>query len=121
MHMRLSDIYIRDPFILPVAAEGMYYLYGTNRGMWETTSPCGFWAYKSRDLDRWEGPFQVFMPPPGFWERPIFGHQRSKPGITSCWSALVGPRDSGASRSHCRQENPLASGERACIIVTGND
>lgn len=27
--MKNSDIYIRDPFVLPDAAENQYYLYGT--------------------------------------------------------------------------------------------
>ena len=29
-NLMLKDIYIRDPFILPVAEEGVYYMYATS-------------------------------------------------------------------------------------------
>lgn len=68
--MLSSDIQIRDPFIVPVAEEGMYYLYGTTDPDCWTTAPgsgIGFNAYRSRDLQQWEGPYPVFRPEPGFW------------------------------------------------------
>ena len=60
------QIQIRDPFALPVADEGAYYLFGTT---WRTpgASPAGFDCYRSSDLASWEGPFPAFVPPPGFW------------------------------------------------------
>ena len=63
--MRLNEIHIRDPFILPV--DGVYYLYGS-RG-WETwlDHASGLDVYTSRDLENWSGPTQVFTPPAGFW------------------------------------------------------
>lgn len=65
---RAGDIKIRDPFVLPVAAERAYYLYGTtdklpsgnHRGE-------GFDTFRSCDLIHWEGPFPAFRPKPGFW------------------------------------------------------
>lgn len=56
----ISDINIRDPFILPVPDKGVYYMYctstvndsnGRERG--------GVAVYKSKDLKNWEGPVQV--------------------------------------------------------------
>jgi hypothetical protein len=66
--LRSADIQIRDPFVLPVAAEGYYYLYGTTDKIpWGGHPGEGFDTYRSRDLIEWEGPFPVFRPEPGFW------------------------------------------------------
>ncbi|HEY3378130.1 MAG TPA: glycoside hydrolase family 43 protein [Armatimonadota bacterium] len=66
--MQRNDIQIRDPFVVPVAAEGRYYLYGsTDPDCWATTPGRGFEAYSSLDLEAWDGPFPVFRPAPGFW------------------------------------------------------
>jgi arabinan endo-1,5-alpha-L-arabinosidase len=65
--MKLSDIHIRDPFVLPVISERCYYLYGTMGDYAWTESGVGFDCYKSADLHTWEGPFPVFRPTPGFW------------------------------------------------------
>jgi arabinan endo-1,5-alpha-L-arabinosidase len=62
-----ADIHIRDPFVLPVAAEQRYYLYGTTGPQAWTNSAAGFEHYTSPDLQRWEGPFPTFRPPTGFW------------------------------------------------------
>jgi len=65
--MRLGDIQIRDPFVLPVAGEGVYYLFGTtDRNAW-TGPGTGFDCYRSRDLGEWERPIPAFRPPAGFW------------------------------------------------------
>lgn len=66
--MRFTDqIPLRDPFILPWADEGTYYLYGTTDAQpWEGPGT-GFDVYRSRDLARWDGPFPAFRPPVGFW------------------------------------------------------
>jgi beta-xylosidase len=63
---KLSEINFRDPFIVPVAFEKKYYLFGT------TGSECwgkgtGFYTYVSPDLEMWDGPHKVFTPPPDFW------------------------------------------------------
>lgn len=66
--MRANDIKIRDPFVLPVASEQLYYLYGTTDEIpWGDHPGTGFDTYRSRDLIHWEGPFPAFRPPVGFW------------------------------------------------------
>lgn len=59
-----KEINIRDPYVL--VHNGMYYLYGTRA---ETTwgKADGFDCYRSRDLKEWEGPFEIFHRPEGFW------------------------------------------------------
>jgi len=58
--MLLRDIYIRDPYILPV--KDTYYLYGKScRGDLE------FVAYSSKDLENWSEAKTVFSRPEGFW------------------------------------------------------
>lgn len=61
------DIHIRDPFVLPVASEKQYYLYGTTGAEAWTTSAQGFDYYISNDLQNWDGPFPAFRPPKDFW------------------------------------------------------
>lgn len=61
--MKLEEIRIRDPFILPIEKQGLYYLYGTTPHL----DGQGFYAYKSKDLKNWDGPFRVFTPNPSFW------------------------------------------------------
>lgn len=61
--MKLSDINIRDPYIL--LHEGTYYLYGTRSATcWGKAE--GFDCYFSRDLEEWEGPVEIFHRPAGF-------------------------------------------------------
>ena len=59
--MKLSDINVRDPFIL--THEGKYYLYGTRAiHTWteEKGEGYGFDVYVSSDLDEWQGPISIF-------------------------------------------------------------
>ncbi len=65
--LKLSDIHIRDPFVLPVPAEKQYYLYGTVGPETWTKSATGINHYTSPDLQNWEGPFRTFVPPIDFW------------------------------------------------------
>ena len=66
--LKLVDIPIRDPFILPVEEENTYYMYAATREETKTKSgKPGVCAYKSTDLKIWQGPFQVFENPDGFW------------------------------------------------------
>lgn len=59
----LSQIQIRDPFILPRVDEGLYYLFGTTDPDPVGNTPgAGFNCYTSRDLHEWDGPFAVFRP-----------------------------------------------------------
>ena len=62
--MKLSDIHIRDPFIL---LEGeKYYMYGT-RGAETWGFGYGLDVYVSEDLEDWSEAIEVFTPPKGFW------------------------------------------------------
>lgn len=64
--MKISDIHIRDPFILPY--NGTYYLYGTRgKNAFETTSPLGFDVYISTDLEHWSDAIECFKPEADFW------------------------------------------------------
>lgn len=56
--LRLSDINIRDPFVL--FENGIYYLYGTRADNFGQKT-CGFDVYKSADLINWSSPKQVFF------------------------------------------------------------
>lgn len=65
--LKNSDIHIRDPFVLPVTAEKLYFLYGTTGAEAWTTSASRLDYYTGTDLQNWEGPFPAFRPPEGFW------------------------------------------------------
>lgn len=65
--LKNTDIHIRDPFVLPSAAENTYYLYGTIGAHAWTNAAVGVDYYTSADLQSWEGPFPAFRPPAGFW------------------------------------------------------
>ena len=62
--MKLSEIHIRDPFILPF--EGKYYLFGSP-GKYAWTGAGGFWCHISDDLENWSEPIKCFDAPEGFW------------------------------------------------------
>jgi len=64
---KLSDINIRDPFVLSVPSDGKYYLYGTMGAYTWSESAVGFDCYISTDLENWDGPFPVFRPSTDFW------------------------------------------------------
>ena len=63
--MKIGEIHVRDPFVM--TAEGKYFLYGTRgREAWSDAAS-GLDVFVSEDLERWEGPTEVFTPPEGFW------------------------------------------------------
>ncbi len=65
--MKLSDIHIRDPFILPVA--GTYYLYGSRmagQGGFSFKGK-GLDVYTSTDLVDWSDAHECFTRPEDFW------------------------------------------------------
>lgn len=65
--MKREALQIRDPFILTVPDDGLYYLYGTtDADPWKRPGH-GFDAYTSPNLENWEGPYPVFRPRAGFW------------------------------------------------------
>ena len=59
----LDDINIRDPYIMPVEKEGVYYMYASSSVNENGKHYGGVVAYKSRDLKTWEGPVRVFTVP----------------------------------------------------------
>lgn len=62
--MKIEDINVRDPYVL--LHDGVYYLYGTRSATcWGPAD--GFDCYRSSDLEDWEGPFEVFHRPEGFF------------------------------------------------------
>ena len=62
--MKTQEINIRDPFVL--LHEDTYYLYGTRSSTcWSEAD--GFDCYTSNDLAEWDGPFEVFHRPEGFF------------------------------------------------------
>ena len=67
--MKLHEIHVRDPFILPV--NGTYYLYGTRgKNCWVGDRPAegmGFDVYRSDDLENWSEPMPVFEKSASFW------------------------------------------------------
>ncbi|MBQ8160886.1 MAG: family 43 glycosylhydrolase [Clostridia bacterium] len=62
--MKLSEINIRDPFLL--LSGGVYYLYGT-RGPTCWGAADGFDVYVSEDMEAWSGPNECFHAPDDFW------------------------------------------------------
>ncbi|PZD93216.1 glycoside hydrolase [Paenibacillus sambharensis] len=65
--LSLSEINLRDPFILTDERTGAYYLYGTDGATAWSGKPTGFDVYISRDLVSWEGPEPAFRPDEDFW------------------------------------------------------
>ncbi len=61
--LRCADITMRDPFVLPVKKDGLYFLYGTCPTFGEKPFLC----YTSKDLKTWSGPTSVLDLPKDFW------------------------------------------------------
>ena len=80
MELALSDIRMRDPFLLDAGAGG-YYLFGTtDENLWGGPGT-GFDCYRSMNLTSWQGPFPAFRPASGFW------------GTTQFWAPEVHAHD----------------------------
>ncbi|MDR1030520.1 MAG: glycoside hydrolase family 43 protein [Treponema sp.] len=78
--MRISDIPIRDPFVVPEG--GRYYLFGsTDKDIWKGpgTGFDGYISSPGAGLTDFEGPFPVFRPPENFWS------------VTNFWAPEVHP------------------------------
>ncbi len=62
--MKATEINIRDPYVL--YTRGKYYLYGTRSATcWGVAD--GFDCYISEDFESWDGPFEIFHRPEGFF------------------------------------------------------
>ncbi|MGJ3189713.1 glycoside hydrolase family 43 protein [Paenarthrobacter sp. FR1] len=69
MSTPLTDIQIRDPFVLTLPDSHEYLLFGsTDKNIWSGPAT-GFDSYRSKDLVTWEGPSPAFRPSPTFWSR----------------------------------------------------
>ncbi len=62
----LSDIQIRDPFVLVLPEDRRYWLFGTTDPNAWSGPGLGFDCWSSSDLIAWDGPFPAFRPAPGF-------------------------------------------------------
>lgn len=63
--MKISDIHMRDPFVL--VENGVLYLYGTTDKNVLEGKADGFLMYKSCDLQNFDGPYEVFSASKEFW------------------------------------------------------
>ncbi|TVY08547.1 glycoside hydrolase family 43 protein [Paenibacillus cremeus] len=75
-----QDLQLRDPFVIPVPEEGVYYLFGsTDRNIWG--KGIGFDVYVGKDLNAWDGPYAAFRPEAdfyaenNFWAPEVYKHQ----------------------------------------------
>ena len=68
--LRLTDFYIHDPWILAEESSQTYYLYTAAPTLQTGMNRTGTFAYKSKDLVTWEGPFVVFTCPDDSWAAP---------------------------------------------------
>lgn len=64
--LAITDIWIRDPYLLADSATQTYYLFGTTSSSQKPGS-AGFDLYTSQNLQTWQGPYPIFRPFPGFW------------------------------------------------------
>src|SRR5690554_2897401 len=64
---KLSDINIRDPYIMPHEESGYYYMYKSASVHRDGKVLGGVEVYKSKNLSEWEGPVQVFTVPDDNW------------------------------------------------------
>jgi GH43 family beta-xylosidase len=66
--LSLSDIHIRDPFIVADKLSGTYYMYASISNRLNTIdSTQGVEVYASKDLVHWNEPEPVFIIPDNFW------------------------------------------------------
>ncbi len=72
-NLRLSQIPIHDPFIVPSDKTKTYYLYTASRVRDGGQVRSAVVAYKSKDLARWDGPHLVFTVPDDSWANPRHG------------------------------------------------
>jgi len=71
--LRLADILVHDPFILPHKESQTYYLYTSAWPNITGLGRFGVMTYKSKDLLNWNGPYVVFVVPDGVWANPMHG------------------------------------------------
>ena len=66
--LKRSQIYIRDPFILPDVQTKTYYMFSSAiKSAYLPEAVNGVVVYKSEDLENWTRPTYVFRTPPDWW------------------------------------------------------
>jgi hypothetical protein len=68
--LRLPEFFVHDPWILAEPSTHTYYLYTSAWTRQTGRNRAGTFAYKSKDLATWEGPFLVFVCPDDSWAVP---------------------------------------------------
>jgi len=68
--LRLPEFFVHDPWILAEQSTHTYYLYTSAWTKQTGRDRTGTFAYKSKDLATWEGPFLVFVCPDDSWAIP---------------------------------------------------
>jgi hypothetical protein len=71
--LKFSDFFLHDPWIVAHQESKTYYLYTAGRVTQDGKSRSGVVAYKSKDLETWDGPQPVFAVPDGLWANPANG------------------------------------------------
>lgn len=104
---RISEIQIRDPFIL--SHDNMLYLYGsTDKNIWKAPAS-GFEVYRSSgDLKNFDGPYPAFTPKEDFWSNENFWAPEVyfyKGGFYMF--ATFKPKDGRRGTAVLRSESPL--------------
>ncbi len=107
--LKLSDIRVRDPFILADSSSKTYYLYaqGGNKSG-NDNADLGVMAYRSKDLVHWSGPERVFeRPKSGFWGNPpIWAPEVHKLGDAYYMFATFFGRSGGLGTQILRSASP---------------
>jgi Glycosyl hydrolases family 43 len=65
--LRLTDMALRDPYVVADAKTDLYHLYVANSPAASGVKGIGTMVYRSRDLEHWSVPQVVFRPPAGLW------------------------------------------------------
>ena len=115
--MKLGDFNLHDPFVLAHKPSQTYYLYNSAGGNLTGGKGAGVLAYKSKDLDTWDGPVPRVRRSPGDLGQsrrtaPGLPRSTSTRGSTTCSS----PCTTGTSsfpQPPARAAPDLPEGERA--------
>lgn len=85
---KLTEMYLRDPFLFTDRERKCYFLYGTNMNTCDGAANLDpfFETWISRDLQTFQGPYLVFQPERGFWGVKHYGLRKYMPimGRTIC-------------------------------------
>jgi hypothetical protein len=98
--LRLPEIQLHDPWILAEKSTQTYYLYTSAPAQRTGQNRTGTFAYKSKDLATWEGPFVVFVCPDDSWAAPGVGAWAPEVHLTR--GNITSSRPCIIRRKHCR-------------------